>query len=81
MIVNPTRPGRTSARACAFGLLLAVSSPMLVAAQQSTPAAANTTALSLDDAIRIAARESEALQIARAGITRAGGQVRVARSQ
>jgi outer membrane protein TolC len=81
MIVNPTRPGRTSARACALGLLLAVSSPMLAVAQQSAPAAAAPTALSLDDAIRIAARESEALQIARAGITRAGGQVRVARSQ
>ena len=81
MIVHSTRPGRTSARACALGLLLAVSSPMLAAAQQAAPAAANPTALSLDDAIRIAARESEALQIARAGITRAGGQLRVARSQ
>jgi outer membrane protein TolC len=81
MIVHSTRPGRTSARACALGLLLAVSSPMLALAQQAAPAASNTTALSLDDAIRIAARESEALQIARAGVTRAGGQVRVARSQ
>jgi outer membrane protein TolC len=81
MIVHPTRPGRTSARACALGLLLAVSTPMLATAQQSAPAPVNTSALSLDDAIRIAARESEALQIARAGITRAGGQVRVARSQ
>ena len=81
MIVHSTRPGGTSARACALGLLLAVSSPMLATAQQAAPAAINTSALSLDDAIRIAARESEALQIARAGITRAGGQVRVARSQ
>jgi outer membrane protein TolC len=81
MTPHPTRPGRTSARACALGLLLVVSSPLLATAQQSAPAAINTSALSLDDAIRLAARESEALQIARAGITRAGGQVRVARSQ
>jgi outer membrane protein TolC len=81
MIVHPTRPGRISARTCALGLLLAVSSPILATAQQPAPAATNTTALSLDDAIRLAARESEALQIARAGITRANGQLRVARSQ
>jgi outer membrane protein len=81
MIVHSTRPRRTSARACALGLLLAVSSPILATAQQPAPAAINATALSLDDAIRLAARESEALQIARAGITRANGQLRVARSQ
>ena len=79
MIVNPTRPGRSSARACALGLLLAVSSPMLAAAQQPAPAAGR--ALSLDDAIRIAARESEVLQMARAGISRAAGQVHIARSE
>jgi len=38
MIVHPTRPGRTVVRACALGLLLAVSSPMLASAQQQTPA-------------------------------------------
>ena len=81
MIVHPTRPGRSSARACALGLLLAVSSPVLATAQQPAPANTSSTALSLDDAIRLAARESEALQIARAGITRANGQLRVARSQ
>ena len=79
MIVNPTRPGRTSARACALGLLLAVSSPMLAAAQQ--PAPGTSRGLSLDDAIRLAARQSEVLQIARAGISRATGQVHIARSQ
>jgi outer membrane protein len=79
MIVTSTRPGRTSARVCALGLLLAVSSPMLAAAQQ--PAPASGRALSLDDAIRLAARESEVLQIARAGISRADGQVHIARSQ
>jgi outer membrane protein TolC len=80
MIVHPTRPARLRARVRTLGLLLAVSSPAVVAAQQPT-APAGARALSLDDAIRLAARESEALQIARAGITRAGGQLRVARSQ
>ena len=80
MIVHPTRPRRHRVRACALGLLLVVSSPVLAAAQQPAPAAA-PRALSLDDAIRLAARESEALQIARAGITRASGVQRVARSQ
>ena len=51
---------------------------MLAAAQQ--PAPASGRALSLDDAIRLAARESEVLQIARAGISRATGQVHIARS-
>ena len=81
MIVQSTRPRRNRVRACALGLLLVVSSPVLAAAQQTTPAAGTGRTLSLDDAIRLAARESEALQIARAGITRAGGQLRVARSQ
>jgi outer membrane protein TolC len=81
MIVQSTRPAWTRARTTALGLLLAVSSPVLVSAQQPTAPAAGARALSLDDAIRLAARESEALQIARAGISRAGGQLRVARSQ
>ena len=82
MIVHPTRLRRIRVRAGALGLLLAVSSPVIAAAQQPTaPAAGAGRALSLDDAIRLAARESEALQIARAGISRATGQLRVARSQ
>jgi len=81
MIVPSTRPGGTGVRACALGLLLAVSSPMLAAAQQTAPASTSGRALSLDDAIRLAARESEVLQIARAGISRAAGQVHIARSQ
>ena len=81
MIVHSTRPARIRVRAGALGLLLAVSSPVLAAAQQPASPAAAGRALSLDDAIRLAARESEALQIARAGITRASGQQRVARSQ
>jgi len=81
MIVHSTRPARTRARVCTLGLLLAVSAPAFASAQQPTTTAAGGRALSLDDAIRLAARESEALQIARAGISRAGGQLRIARSQ
>jgi outer membrane protein TolC len=55
--------------------------PALAAAQQSVSSAAPARPLSLDEAIRLAARESEALQIARAGLSRAGGQVKQARSQ
>ncbi|MEO7458427.1 MAG: TolC family protein [Gemmatimonadaceae bacterium] len=62
-------------RARALALLLAVTSlaPAAHAQQART--------LTLDDAIRLAARESEALNIARAGVSRANGQVRQARSQ
>jgi outer membrane protein TolC len=66
--------------------LAAPVAPALVSAQQpaSTPspavAAPSPRALSLDEAIRLAARESEALQIARAGVTRAEGQQKQARS-
>ena len=61
--------------------------PGAAAAQQPTPARnapatpATPRALSLDEAIRIAERESENLQIARAGIDRARGQQQQARSQ
>jgi outer membrane protein TolC len=72
---TPTIRHRT--RACVVALLLAVISPALAGAQQ--PQAAR--AITLDDAIRLAARESEALTIARAGITRASGQQKQARSQ
>ena len=82
MIDDRTRTGRDRARTRAFVLLLAVMSPSVATAQQTTTSAApGARALSLDDAIRLAARESEALQIARAGLARAGGQVRQARSQ
>ena len=78
---------RTTARRAlgrsAAALLLGVSSAL--GAQQPTtsapPAAAGTArGLSLDEAIRLAARESEELQVARAGIARAAGQLRQARS-
>ena len=57
-----------------------------LAAQQPTPprpAASPSTprALSLDEALRIAERESESVQIARAGVDRARGQLMQARSQ
>ncbi|CAN5835775.1 hypothetical protein BH11GEM1_BH11GEM1_06650 [soil metagenome] len=78
MTVTTARSRRR--RAHALGLLLAVMFPVIAAAQQ--PATnAPSTALSLDDAIRMAARESEALTIARAGIARTSGQLKQARSQ
>src|SRR4030081_2419770 len=80
MTVDRTRGRRPRALVRAAALLLAVMSPALAAAQQ--PAAGNSSArpLSLDDAIRLAARESDALQIARAGVMRADGQQKQARS-
>jgi outer membrane protein len=85
MIDDRTRTGRDRARVRALVLLLAVMSPVLspalAAAQQPAAPASTGRALSLDDAIRLAARESEALQIARAGVSRANGQLRQARSQ
>jgi len=61
-------------------LLLTVAAPALAAAQQSDEPPPARRALTLDEAINLAARQSEQLQIARAGIRRAGGQVRQARS-
>ena len=80
MIVPRTRRQRHRTRACALGLLLAVVAPTLVAAQQSDEPPPPRRALTLDEAIRLAAKESEQLQIARAGVRRAGGQLRQARS-
>ena len=79
MNVDRTRGGRHRARA--LGLLLAVMSPAIASAQQPAAGSLPAAALSLDEAIRLAMRESEALQIARAGITRASGQLKQARSQ
>ena len=79
MNAESTGAARRRAQRGAVSLLLAVMplAPALAAAQQ--PSAAR--ALSLDDAIRLAARESEQLQIARAGIARASGTLKQARSQ
>ena len=79
MTVLETRGTRRLARMCALALRLAVVLPAAAWAQQA--AAPVPSALSLSDAIRIAARSSETLDIARAGITRAGGQLRQAKSQ
>ena len=78
MIVERTRArGRSHARrACA--LLLVVASSSLASAQQPGQ---SVHQISLDDAIRVATRESEALQLARAGVARASGQQRQAQSQ
>jgi outer membrane protein TolC len=79
MNAQSTRAAGRRAQTVALAFLSAVMSfaPALARAQQ--PAAIR--AISLDEAIRLAARESEQLQIARAGITRASGQLKQARSQ
>jgi outer membrane protein TolC len=79
MNVESTRAAKRRAYTGALYVLLAVMPfvPALAGAQQS----AGARPLSLDEAIRIAARESEQLQIARAGISRASGGVKQARSQ
>ena len=67
-----------------FALALAailLPSAALTAQQPVTAVAPAGRPLSLDEAIRLAARESEGLQIARAGVTRAEGQQVQARSQ
>jgi len=81
MIDDRTRRGGDRARTSALVLLLAVMSPALASAQQPVASTAAPRTLSLEDAIRIAAPASEALQIARAGVTRASGQYKQARSQ
>ena len=57
----------------AMALLLALALPAVLGAQQAR-------SLTLDEAIRTAARESEVLQVARAGIARASGQQKQAHS-
>jgi outer membrane protein TolC len=92
--MNDTRTRAVLRRAATASVttLLAVMLPLLAASAQSpatprdtTPVTAAAAAagrpLSLDEALRLAGRESEALQIARAGVTRAEGQQRQARSQ
>lgn len=77
---------RTTARR-ALGrsaMVLLLGFPFVLGAQQPTAASAAAAtpvrALSLDEAIRLAASQSEELQIARAGINRADGQRKQARS-
>src|SRR5687768_9803846 len=81
------RIGAVVAAAAVFDMTSAV--PRVLGAQQPTPAPARTSpagsgaprTLSLDEALRIAERESETVQIARAGADRARGQQLQARSQ
>ena len=80
---------RTQTRGVAVAVLGALvalvgRSPRPLGAQQDTTRGAATVAsrrLSLDDALRAAEAHSEAIQIARAGLTRAQGQWYQARSQ
>ena len=81
---------RTHTRGVVFtavGVLVALAArmPRPLGAQQDTlrgaARAASTRRLSLDDALRAAEVQSEAVQIARAGLTRAKGQWYQARSQ
>jgi outer membrane protein TolC len=81
------RRARLRRSAAPLFALVALFAPVLASAQQPTPAAVSPAStapaarpLSLDEAIRLAARESEVLQIARAGVTRAEGQQKEARS-
>lgn len=78
-----TGPGhaRTAGRLAAL-LLLAVAPAAGAQQGAAVPAAAGAArALSLDDAVRLAQERSEEITIARAGVTRARGQVVQARSQ
>src|SRR3954469_4918409 len=80
---------RTQTRGVAIAVLgaliaLAGQPPRPLGAQQDTTRSATTVAsrrLSLEDALRAAESQSEAVQIARAGLTRAQGQWYQARSQ
>ena len=81
MNVARTRSSRHWTRTRAVALLFAVMVPALATAQRQAAGASPSRTLSLDDAIRLAAQESEALQIARAGVSRASGQFKQARSQ
>ena len=83
MNVAPARTTARRVRARAAALVLLAVPSMLRAQQPAPPAPAAMSAarpLSLDEAIRLAARESEELQVARAGVTRANGQQLQARS-
>ena len=70
----------TARRALAGATTLVLLGAASTAGAQQTSSAEPVRALSLDEAIRLAARESEELQVARAGVARASGQQRQARS-
>jgi outer membrane protein TolC len=88
MNASPIRVAARRAMLRPVLLLVAVTFPVAGARAQQ-PAVRDTAAsrpaagraLTLDEALRLADRESEALQVARAGVSRAEGQQRQARSQ
>ena len=85
MNASPTRVAARRALTRSAALLLAVLIPSAAADAQQVVARDSAAAvgrpLSLDDALRLAGRESEALQVARAAVSRAEGQHRQAKSQ
>jgi outer membrane protein len=78
-----TSDGSRRLAAALAAVLLAAASPPPARAQLPTSGAAAgpVRTLSLDDALRLAEGESETVRIARAGVTRARGQLLQARSQ
>jgi outer membrane protein TolC len=77
---SPIRPPRrTRALAGALTLALSLGAAFIAGAQQTT--ASNVRRMSLDDALRLAESQSEAVEIARAGVVRATGQRYQTRSQ
>ena len=81
--LNSISRKRSALNATAAAILLLV--PAIVTAQQPNATSSNSqivgTALSLDDAVRMAEGQSEAVTIARAGVQRTTGQQMQARSQ
>lgn len=75
------RVGRVLGAALLTVLVLALCAGDARAQQSPTPRAAGTVQLSLDDAIRIAKQQSQSIELARAGASRAGGQRTQVRSQ
>lgn len=73
--------GRAVLAALAFATLLAAAPAARGQTGTPAPAAGTPRALTLDEALRIAEGESEALDIARAGVTRARGEQYRARAE
>jgi outer membrane protein len=80
--LNSNRSKRSAIRAIAVALAFA---PLAAISQTPTSTSSNSqvvgTALSLDDAVKMAESQSEAVSIARAGVQRTQGQQMQARSQ
>ena len=81
----PSNKNQNSGRSAAGSLLFAVAilvAPVAARAQGAAPAQSQQLrAISLDEAVRTAEAQSEAIRIARAGVQRAQGQQYQARSQ